>query len=151
MTVANLKQLYEIDDNLWLLQTIELLKQKRLDELDLDNLIEELESVGRSEKNAVESLLEQIIRHLLLLQYWKAEYERNVNHWEAEIIGFRGQLHKYLTTNLRKHLAQELNSIYGLALKYVKRKTNQTINFPQECPYNLEQLLDSNYLPFSNN
>ncbi len=148
MTVStNLKQLYQTDENLWLLQTIELLKQRRLEELDLENLIEELESLGKSEKNAVESLLEQIIRHLLLLEYWSIEYDRNVNHWQAEIIGFRGQLSKYLTTNLHKHLQQELNSIYSLALKYVQRKTNQTVNFPSECPYNLEQLLDENYLP----
>jgi hypothetical protein len=148
MTVTtNLKQLYETDEHLWLLETIELLKQKRLDELDIENLIGELESLGRSERNAVESLLEQIIRHLLLLQYWTVEYDRNVHHWEAEIIGFRGQLTKYLTTNLHKHLEQELNSIYILALKYVTRKTNQTVNFPRKCPYTLEQLSDTNYLP----
>lgn len=140
--LKKLKQLHETDENLWLLQTIDLLKQKRLNELDIENLIEELESLGRSERNAVESLLEQIIRHLLLLQYWQVEYERNVNHWEAEIIGFRGQLNKYLTTNLRKHLEKELGSIYGLALKYVHKKTNQTVNFPPECPYTVDQLLD---------
>lgn len=70
MTVTNnLKQLYETDENQWLELTIALLKQKQFDELDLDNLIQELESLGKSEKNAVASFLEPIIRHLLLLQY----------------------------------------------------------------------------------
>jgi hypothetical protein len=60
---TNLKQLYEIDDHLWLLEIIELLKQKHFQALDLENLIEELEALARKDKNAVESLLEQIIRY----------------------------------------------------------------------------------------
>jgi len=64
-----LRELYEKDDHLWLEKTIELLKQKRFNDLDLDNLIYELESLGRRDKSAVKSLVEQIMRHLLLLQY----------------------------------------------------------------------------------
>jgi hypothetical protein len=69
----NLPYLYEEDNEKWLQITIKLLKEKRLTELDLDNLIEELELLGRRDKLAVESLLEQIIRHLLILQYWTVE------------------------------------------------------------------------------
>ncbi len=55
MTVTtNLQQLYETDDHLWLLQTIEFLKQNRFDELDLENLIEELKDLDNEKKNAVE-------------------------------------------------------------------------------------------------
>ena len=66
----SLKELYKIDENLWLEETIKLLKANHLEELDLENLIEELENFGRRDKAKVASLLEQIIRHLLLLQYW---------------------------------------------------------------------------------
>ncbi len=147
MTVlTNLKQLYEIDDSLWLEETIELLKNKQFNLLDLENLIEELESLGRHDKNAVESLLEQVIRHLLLCQYWTKEAQ-NLNHWKAEIRGFRSQLERLLTTNLRNHLASRLPKIYHYALGYVQDKTGFTVNFPQQCPYTLEQLLDENWLP----
>ncbi len=147
MTVAtNLKQLYEIDDHIWLLETIELLKQKKFNELDLENLIEELEAMGSEKKNAVESLLEQIIRHLLLLTYWTKELDRNSVHWKTEIYGFRTQLKRRLTTNLRNHLNYEMVKLYQDALGYVQRKTNYKVNFPEECPYTLEQLLDQNYL-----
>jgi len=61
-----LKQLYDIDDSQWLGETVSLL---RFQQLDLEHLIEELEDLGKEKKNAVASLLEQIIRHLLLLQY----------------------------------------------------------------------------------
>ena len=143
---TQLKQLYETDDYLWLLATIELLKQGRFDEVDLENLIEELEDLGSEKKNAVVSLLEQVIRHLLLLQYWQEEYERNGYHWQGEIVNFRNQLKRRLTGNLRNYLTQEMLEIYADALEYVKVKTKFQVDFPEECPYTLEQLLDKDYL-----
>jgi hypothetical protein len=143
---TNLKQLYEIDDHLWLLETIKLLKQKNFYELDSENLIAELESLARKDKNAVASLLEQVIRHLLLLQYWTEELELNSAHWQAELYGFRTQLKRKLTTNLQNYLEDTYLQIYQDAVGYVKRKTQFKIDFPEQCPYTLEQLLDQNYL-----
>lgn len=146
MTVStDFKQLYATDDNLWLLETIELLKQKRLDELDLDNLIEELESMGRRDVNKAKSLLRQIIIHLLLLQYWQLEVERNYHHWRGEIKTFRYDLNNHLTTNLKNKLQENLVDIYHSAVDFVKEKTGFTIDFPKQCPYTIEELLDENY------
>ncbi len=148
MTVAtNLKQLYEIDDYLWLLETIDLLKHQQFNELDLENLIEELESLARNDKATVKSLLEQVIRHLLLLQYWTVESENNAHHWRGKIRTFRNQLEDRLTTNLSNYLNNEKLKIYERAFKYVREKTNYKVNFPTDCPYTLKQLLDENYLP----
>ncbi|AFZ57031.1 DUF29 domain-containing protein [Anabaena cylindrica FACHB-243] len=143
-TITDLKQLYEIDDSQWLEETIKLLKNHQFQELDLDNLIEELEDLGKRDKNAVASLLEQIIRHLLLLQYWISEYEHNSVHWQGEIYTFRTQLKRKITNNLRNYLEAELNSIYKDALGFVKIKTQNSVKFPPECPYSLDQLLDIN-------
>ncbi len=145
--ITELKHLYEIDAHQWLEETIKLLKENRLNELDLENLIEELEALGRSEKNAVESLLEQIIRHLLLLQYWSKESQYNQSHWRAEITGFRTQLKRKLTTNLQNHLLKELPSLYQDALAYVKQKTSFEVEFPITCPYSLAELLNINWFP----
>jgi hypothetical protein len=142
-----LKQLYDVDDDEWLEQTINLLKNHQFQQLDLDNLIEELEYLGREKKNAVASLLDQIIRHLLLLQYWTTEAEYNAVHWQEEIYNFRTQLRRTITTNLRKYLKDELTSIYQDALGFVKIKTTNLVTFPTECPYSLEQLLDRSWLP----
>ncbi|MEH2283096.1 MAG: DUF29 domain-containing protein [Nostoc sp.] len=144
----SLKELYEIDDHLWLEETIKLLKANHLAELDLENLIEELENLGRRDKAKVASLLEQIIRHLLLLQYWTEESQYNSGHWKAEIRSFRNQLKRNLTTNLSQYLENELASIYDDALGYVIEKTEGKLdNLPQYCTYTLEQLLDINYPP----
>lgn len=145
ITKLNLQKLYEIDDHLWLEETITLLKERQFSELDLDNLIEELESLARRDKLAVRSLLEQIIRHLLLLQYWDVEYERNYRHWQAEIFSFRTQLDRKLTTNLKNYLEQQLSKIYDEARGYVIRKSGLDV-FPVQCPYTLDQLLDQNWL-----
>lgn len=143
----SLKDLYEIDDHLWLEETIKLLKANHLEELDLENLIEELENLGRRDKAKVASLLEQIIRHLLLLQYWAEESQYNSGHWKAEIRSFKNQLKRNLTTNLYQYLEKELASIYDDALGYIIDKTEGRLdNLPQSCIYTLEQLLDINYL-----
>ncbi|WP_107667912.1 DUF29 domain-containing protein [Cyanothece sp. BG0011] len=146
LTVTDLKQLYEIDDYQWLEETVKRLRNKQFNNLDLDNLIEELEDLGREKKNAVASLLDQIIRHLLLLQYWEAEKEYNSTHWQCEIYTFRVQLRRKLTTNLCNYLEAELNNIYQDALGFVKIKTQNKVNFPSQCPYSIEQLLDQEWL-----
>ncbi|KOR34583.1 hypothetical protein AM228_23120 [Planktothricoides sp. SR001] len=147
ITLTNLKQLYEIDDSQWLEETVKLLKNQQFKEIDWENLIEELEDLGKEKKNAVVSLLEQVIRHLLLLEYWPSEREYNQLHWQEEIYNFRIQLKRRLTTNLRNYLESELNSIYQDALGFVQIKTQKTVNFPPDSPYSLDQLLDIDWLP----
>lgn len=121
--IMDLKTLYETDDVEWLQETVKLIKNHQFEQLDLENLIEELEDLGREKKNAVVSLLEQIIRDLLLLQYWTGEVEYNRVHPEEEIYSFRVQLKRKITTNLRNYLDSEFESIYQDALGFVKIKT----------------------------
>ncbi len=147
-TKHKLQKLYETDDYLWLQETIYLLKNNNLQNLDLDNLIAELESLGKRELNKARSLLRQIIIHLLFLQYWQNEYYRNSRHWRGEITTFRADLNNHLTTSLTNKLDHELESIYQTALKIVSQKTGLSItNLPQHCPYSLQQLLDQDWYP----
>jgi len=143
---TNLKELYETDDSLWLEETIELLKQRQFNQLDLENLIEELISLGKRDLAKAKSLLRQIIIHLLLIQYWQVEYEGNYRHWIGEVKTFRYDLNNHLTTNLTNKLEDDLENIYQSAVDFVKIKTDLTV-FPEQCPYTLAQLLDNNYLP----
>ncbi len=145
-TLINLKELYEIDDYLWIQETVKLLKEKKFNELDLENLIEELEDLGSEKRHKVESLLQQIIRNLLLLEYWHAEYERNYRHWQSEIVSFRDQLNKRLTTNFYNYLQENLSEIYEDARFYVVKKSGLD-TFPNSCPYTLDQLLDKYWFP----
>ena len=145
--LTNYQQLYETDDLQWLEETIALLKNRQFEALDLDNLIEELEDLGSEKKNAVVSLLDQVIRHLLLLEYWESEVTNNSIHWQGEIYNFRLQLQDKMTKTLYNHLVYKLDSIYGRALKAVNIKTQKSVDFPKKCPYSLEELLDIDWLP----
>ena len=145
-TTHNLQKLYKIDDYLWIEETVKLLKEKKFDELDLENLIEELEDLGSEKRHKVESLLKQIIRHLLLLEYWHREYEQNYRHWQSEVFNFRDQLNDRMTTNFYHYLEENLAKIYQKARKYVQVKSGLD-TFPEDCPYTLQQLLDEDWLP----
>jgi hypothetical protein len=144
--ILDLKELYETEYDRWLSEMVRLLKNRQLEKLDYENLIEELEALGRSERSAVKSLLLQIIIHLMLYQFWQSESKRNANHWGGEIITFRVQLEDKLTTNLQNYLGDELPKIYQNALLIVQKKT-QLNSLPQQCPYSLQQLIDKNWFP----
>lgn len=145
--ISDLQKLYYTEYDQWLAQTIVLLKNRQLEGVDYEHLIEELEALGRSEKSAVKNLLLQIIIHLLLYEFWETEKDRNINHWAGEIVTFRVQLEDKLTKNLRDFLAKELQQIYSNAALIVLKKTRLT-TLPQNCPYSLEHLLDKNWFPF---
>ncbi|MGK7940960.1 MAG: DUF29 family protein [Crocosphaera sp.] len=53
----------------------------------------------------------------------------------------RDILETYLTTNLYNYLQQNLDRIYRKSLCYVRKKTQETITFPEQCPYLLDDLL----------
>jgi hypothetical protein len=106
--------------------------------------------LGSEKKQTVKSLLQQIIRHLLLIQYWDNERERNYAHWESEVISFRDQINDRMTKNFYNYLGENINKIYQNARKYVKAKSRLD-TFPLECPYSLDQLLDEDWFPPMNN
>jgi hypothetical protein len=145
MQMNDLTELYDRDYNSWLAETTSLLCQGQLDKLDCEHLIEELEALGRNEKNAVESLVIQIIIHLLLYQYWQQERDFNTRHWQTELFTFRTQLELRLTTNLKNYLSTRLNYLYSKAAKTAQLKSG--LQLPNNNPYSLEPILDENWLP----
>ena len=143
-----LRELYETDYLAWYEKTLEMVKSRRLDELDLESLREVLENLVRDTKRSGASFLEQIIRHLLMIEYWETERDYNYRHWAGEIVNFRNQLEIDMTANLRKHLQSNLEKIYQRAIKYTVVKTGfKKAIFPEQCPYTLEQLTNSDWLP----
>lgn len=143
--ISDLKQIYETDYEQWLEKTVKILHNRQLEQLDYEHLVEELEALGRSEKNTVESLVIQIIEHLLLYQYWQQERDYNSKHWRVEIVAFRTQLELRITTNLKNHLYNKLDYLYSKARKIAEVKSD--LKLPKFNPYSLEQILDEDWLP----
>ncbi len=114
--------------------------------LDLEHLAEEIEDLGRSQRHACESLLEQIIIHLLKLRYAKAEAPRT--HWANEIDLFRNELHRRLTTTIRHHLSTNLETHYQTAARLTARalareEPKTALDIPAKCPWTLDDILSS--------
>ncbi|ELS02762.1 protein of unknown function DUF29 [Xenococcus sp. PCC 7305] len=109
------KTLYDIDYNLWLEETVAQLQAKNFSSLDWESLIEEIASLGRSEKRRIESLLTRLFEHLLKLAYWEQERDYNQNHWKREIRNFRKQIKKELKTSpsLKCYLIKVFDECYS--------------------------------------
>ena len=139
--------LYAQDFCLWIEQAVKLLSENRLSELDRENLIEEIESMGRSEKHGLESNLEVILMHLLKYRY---QPEKRSNSWRSTLFEHRLRLHKAFKTSpsLKRHFADEFSDCYATARKFAAIETNIDIDaFPITSPFTQSQVLDEDYLP----
>ncbi|MBE9174577.1 DUF29 domain-containing protein [Synechocystis salina LEGE 06155] len=144
------KSLYEMDYNLWVLDTVDKLKNQDLDGLDWENLIGEVEDLSRRDKKKLKSLLRLLFEHILKLTYWQSEATRNQGHWRGEIRNFRKQIKDELqdSPSLKNYVNEVLSECYQDSREIVSDKTQLPLStFPEKLIASLEQLLDENWLP----
>ena len=138
---------YDADFYGWTQEQAELLKAGRLSELDIDNLLEEVETMGRSEKRELDSRLTVLLLHMLKWQYQPIRRGRS---WQLTIEGQRINFSETLYENpsLKPQLATILKKAYTKAIIKASQETaldKQT--FPEQCPWTLSQILDDNFYP----
>jgi hypothetical protein len=143
------EQLYGTDFYAWIqAQAKELRRLARLRPnlpLDLAYIAEEICDLGKSEKDAMFSLAQQILQHFLLIEHAPA-VERRL-HWADEIDHFRDRLQRKLSPTIRRRLSRELAGVFGSARRRVQRKMecdgahHAAAALPDVCPYSLEQIL----------
>ncbi len=137
--------LYEEDFYAWTQQQAELLRRLPPvgNELDIENIAEEIEDLGRSDLRAARSLCEHIIEHLLKLEY--SGIEEAADHWRDEIVEWRLQLEQILTRSIEAKL--DLPGRYRAALRLLRRlergQPGLMGRVPAQCPYTLEQIVSS--------
>jgi hypothetical protein len=153
----NLKLEYEQDFHQWIEHHIVLLKEGKLNEIDVDHLIAELEDMGKSNRRELKSRLVVLIAHLLKWQY---QYEQlqdlwktfTGGSWRATINNQRTELIDLLkdSPSLKRFLTDVVSEAYPSALELVIEETNlPESTFPKTCPYTIEQLLDKKFYPES--
>ena len=138
---------YEQDFYSWTQEQAELLKTGRFSELDIANLIEEVESMGRSEKRELESRLTILLLHLLK---WKYQEVRRGRSWQLSIDEQRIQFEKTLNENpgLKPALDQIIKDAYKLAVIRAARETRiSKAVFPERCPWTLAQFIEEGFYP----
>ena len=141
--------LYDQDIYLWLEKTVNLLRTENFLELDRDHLIEELETMGRSEKRVIESNLRVLLMHLLKYQY---QPERRSNSWLSTIIEHRIRINKDLkaSPSLKGYFEQIFDETYQDARILASVETGLPLGvFSLTCPLTSEQVLDRDFLPES--
>ncbi|NCJ08174.1 DUF29 family protein [Synechococcales cyanobacterium C] len=129
---------YLTDFNSWINQTAQLLREYRWHEIDVPNLIEEVEGLGKSERRAIASQLTRLLLHLLKWQY---QPQRRSDSWLDSITDARTQIELAIedSPSLRSYPAEKLGESYQRARYQAAKQTriNPSV-FPEKCPYSLE-------------
>lgn len=138
---------YEADFYAWTQQQAALLRAQRVDELDLEHLAEELESMGGSERQALSSRLTELLMHLLK---WKYQPERRGSSWVMSInkqrIGIDALLDE--SPSLKHQLAQRFEKTYPKARRYAAIETRLPLEtFPAQCPFSVDDTLSPEFWP----
>ena len=141
--VADLRPngLYDTDVYSWALEQERLIREGRWDEIDLDNVAEEIESVGKSEHNALESCLARVIQHMLKWDYQEGKRTRS---WvgSIDVDRVRATLRLEKNPGLKSELDDIMRSAYRLAVAYARKDTGLSRSvFPESCAYDFEAVM----------
>jgi len=140
---------YDMDPLRWSQEQAALLRAGRLNALDYEHILEELEDMGREQKLALQSLLRQILIHLLKLERSPATAPRG--KWVDELVESRAQAQTRLEdTPSLAHYAEDLfrkawqQGRRGAAKSF--QAHGEQVEIPEQCPYSLEQSLDIDFI-----
>jgi len=133
---------YEFDFYGWTQHQAGLIRSGKLAELDLANILEEIETMGRSEKRELVNRLAVLLAHLLK---WQFQSERRSKSWEFTIKEQQRMVERVLRENpsLKPRIPEIVEDAYDFALFTAARETGMLRDdFPQECPWTLDEALD---------
>jgi len=142
-------RLYETDFYGWVQQQAGVLKAGNFASLDLDNLIEEIEDMGKSRQRALQSRLEVLLAHLLK---WRFQPKRKGSSWEFTIKEQRKRIAILLKKNpsLSSVLDESFTEAYEFAVSSAAQATHlEESTFPAQCPWTFEQIMAPDFWPES--
>ncbi len=138
---------YDGDFALWAAEQGALIRDGKFDRVDLENVAEEIESLGRSNKQEIQSRLTIILIHLLK---WEHQPEISSGSWISSIAIGRDEIAKLIedSPSLRAYPAAVLQRAYRAAPRVAAAETGLPLAaFPKDCPYDAERVLDDEFWP----
>jgi hypothetical protein len=142
-----IKSDYHTDFYAWLMKNAQLLRQHQFSEVDVEQIAEELESMGRSEKREMISRLTALMAHLLK---WQFQVVKRSKSWKNTISIQRIDILELLqeSPSLKYEIQEKIEMAYEKAKLSAEDETGIDQNdFPKTCPFTLEQLLNKDFLP----
>jgi hypothetical protein len=146
-TKPSANDLYEIDFYAWTQEQARLLRERRWTDIDLDNLVDEVASVGSSEKREIRNRVTTLLAHLLK---WKYQPGRRGSSWRRTILDQRWHLTEIIESSpsLADYVEQQVAQRYMGATVNAADETGIAIGiFPEHCPFTVEQVLDTDFFP----
>ena len=143
----NIHKEYDKDFYAWTVHNAQLLRAGKLVEIDVLNIAEEIESMGKSEKRELTNRLAILLAHLLK---WKFQSARRSNSWKYTIKEQRIQLDDLLeeSPSLKKLLEKRMNHAYEHAVVIAVKETGlDEKKFPKICPFTFKQCLNQKFFP----
>ena len=141
------KSLYETDFAAWITATAAHLRSKDYAQVDWENLIEEIDDMGRRERKSLKSNLVILLLHLLKWQY---QPDMRSGSWQGSIVKHRQRLRDDLqdSPSLKSYLSEILDAAYSDACDRAAAETGLALpQFPEVCQYTIDQILDREFLP----
>jgi len=138
---------YETDYDAWLASQINSLQQGQWHKLDVPHLVEELQSLNKSNERELESYLIVLLIHLLK---WEFQPQAQCGSWSGSIKNSRNRIAKlFKQQKLLEHRVDEfIPEAYEEAKEIASEETKIKVTlFPKNCPYKVEQLLDKSWSP----
>lgn len=146
-TVKSTIDLYNDDFYAWTQEQVVLLRNQEWEQIDLPNLIEEIQSLGKQQRQELRNRLSVLLGHLL---QWHYQPQYRSRSWLATIRIQRLDITELLEDNpsLKPYLEEVLGKAY---LKGVELAVGETdlpkLTFPRECPYSLTEILGVRFYP----
>jgi len=140
-------QLYETDFYAWIQRQADALRTRNISGLDFENLIEEIESMGRREKCELESRIEALLVHFLK---WQHQPSFRTKSWQLTIEEQRRRIADHLNENpsLKSKIPETIESAYHYAIYGAIRETGLAkATFPAQCSWTFEQAMDPDFWP----
>ena len=149
------RSLYQTDYYAWTKQQAAELRamaaRRASSTLDLENLAEEVESLGRSDLNTVRSQVRRIIEHLLKLEFSPSAPPRA--DWRYSVAQARDEVEDHITAGMYPDVAADLAKLFGrarrdAALGLAKQGESDAAQaLPTTCAYSLDQIVSHDWLP----
>jgi ribosomal protein L29 len=138
---------YEEDFYAWTVEQARLLRSGEFSSIDVENVAEEIESLGRSDKRQIESRLTVLLTHLLK---WQMQSAMRSSSWSGTIREQRRRIQKLLreSPSLRPFVPETLAEAYSDAREDAAEETGlPETEFPAECPFTSDEVLSRGFLP----